>query len=315
MKTWEQIVRRVGENPAQPFALATLVQTEGSTYRKPGARCLIDSEGATLGVLSGGCLEHEIARHGARVIENATPVALSFDTRLLYGCDGRLKVLIERIPAARENGNLITQIGRALDQREVCRVRTCFENGPLGSELVTANVLVAETPGVLIDIIPVPVRLLLFGAGPEIEPLTNLAATLGWIVEHFRHPSELSDDFRIDAQTAALVMNHNFGRDLLALHRVLPLQLRYVGLLGPKKRHTELVARLYEHGLLEFEAGASNLFAPAGLDIGSEAPEEIALSIASEIAAVLAGRGGGFLRERKSDVHATNLIAAGNEAA
>jgi xanthine/CO dehydrogenase XdhC/CoxF family maturation factor len=54
----------------------------------------------------------------------------------------------------------------------------------------------------------------------------------------------------------------------------------------------------------------------AGLDIGSEAPEEIALSIVSEVAAVLANRCGGFLREHKSDIHATITIAvAGGEAA
>jgi xanthine dehydrogenase accessory factor len=313
MKTWQQIVRRVAENPAHPFALATLVQTEGSTYRRAGARCLIDSKGATIGVLSGGCLEDEIARHGMRVIADDIPALLSFDTRLLYGCDGRLKVLVEPIPAAGENGNLITWISRALEQREVCRVRVCFEGGPLGSELVPTDVLLAEEPGVLIDIIQPPVRLLLFGTGPEIEPLTNLATTLGWIIEHFRHPSELSDDFRPDAQTAALVMNHNFGRDLLALDRLMRLPLRYIGLLGPRKRHAELLARLSEHS--DFDMRLKNLFAPAGLDIGSEAPEEIALAIVSEVAAVLSDRRGGFLRERQIGIQRANIVAAGGEAA
>jgi len=126
-------------------------------------------------------------------------------------------------------------------------------------------------------------------------------------------PSELGDHFRPDAQTAALIMNHNFGRDLLALDRLLPFRLRYVGWLGPKKRHAELLARLGEYRPLDFNGGARNLFAPAGLDIGSEAPEEIALSITSEIAAVLSDRRGGFLRERKSDIHRT--AAAGAEAA
>jgi len=56
------------------------------------------------------------------------------------------------------------------------------------------------------------------------------------------------------------------------------------------------------------------LFAPAGLDIGSEAPEEIALSITSEIAAVLSNRRGGSLRERKSDIHAINAVAGGEAA-
>src|SRR6266478_5221577 len=314
MKALQQIIRRVAENPSRPWALATLVQTEGSTYRKPGARMLIDSDGGTLGVLSGGCLEEEIARHGRKVIDDNSPIVLSFDTKRLYGCDGQLKILVEPLPAAGQNGNLITQIGRLLATRTVCRIRVCFEGRTLGSELLTANALLTEQPGILIDTVPPPVRLLLFGTGPEIKPITQLAANLGWVVERFGHPSEFPEDFRTDAQTAVLVMNHNFGRDLLALDRVLPLDLRYVGLLGPKNRHSELLGRLSEYQPLHFDAGTRNLYAPAGLDIGSEAPEEIALAIASEVAAVLSDRCGGFLRERRSDNHRT-IAAAGGEAA
>ena len=94
MKALQQIIKRVAENPAQPWALATLVQTEGSTYRKPGARLLVERNGETLGVLSGGCLEEEIGRYGQDVSATGSPVLLSFDTRRLYGCDGRLKILI-----------------------------------------------------------------------------------------------------------------------------------------------------------------------------------------------------------------------------
>ena len=314
MKALQQIIQRVAGNPSRSWALATLVQTEGSTYRKPGARLLVDSDGGTLGVLSGGCLEDQIARSGQKVIDDASPVLLSFDTKLLYGCDGQLKILVEPLPAAGQNGNLITEIGRLLRNREVCRIRTCFEGDTLGSELLASDVLLAEQPGVLIDTVPLPVRLLLFGTGPEIEPITQLAGNLGWVAECFGHPSELAEDFRPDAQTAALVMTHNFGRDLLALDRIRPLQLRYIGLLGPRKRHAELLARLSEYRPLDFDAEVKTLFAPAGLDIGSEAPEEIALSIVSEVAAVLSDRCGGFLRERRSDNHRT-IAAAGGEAA
>src|SRR5437016_1177718 len=314
MKELQQIIRQVADNPTRSWALATLVQTEGSTYRKPGARLLIDSDGATLGVLSGGCLEEEIGRLGQKVIANGTPMLLSFDTKRLYGCDGQLKILVEALPAAEPNGNLITKIHRVLRNREVCRVRTCFEGDTLGSELLASDVLLAEQPGVLIDTVPLPVRLLLFGTGPEIEPITQLAGNLGWVAECFGHPSELAEDFRPDAQTAALVMTHNFGRDLLALDRIRPLQLRYVGLLGPRKRHAELLARLSEYRPLDFDAEVKTLFAPAGLDIGSEAPEEIALSIVSEVAAVLSERRGGFLRERRSDIN-TTIPFAGGEAA
>ena len=312
MKALLQIIDRVAKNPAQPWALATLVQTAGSTYRKPGARLLVDLSGGTLGVLSGGCLEEEIGHRGKMVIENGSPAVLSFDTKRLYGCDGQLKILVERIPAAGENGNLITKIGRLLERRELCRVRILFEGDVMGSNLLASDALVSEQPGVLIDTVPLPVRLLLFGTGPEIEPITHLCGNLGWIVERFGHPLELPEDFRPDTQSAALVMTHNFGRDLLALDRLLPLRLRYIGLLGPRKRHAELLARLIEYRTLDSSAEFNNLFAPAGLDIGSEAPEEIALSIVSEVAAVLSGRRGGFLRERRDDIQA--IIAVAREA-
>jgi xanthine/CO dehydrogenase XdhC/CoxF family maturation factor len=85
-------------------------------------------------------------------------------------------------------------------------------------------------------------------------------------------------------------------------------------LLGPRKRHAELLARWSEHRLLDFDAGLKNLFAPAGLDIGSEAPEEIALAIVSEVAAVLSNRMGGFLRERRNDPHTITTTVSGAAA-
>src|ERR1700716_76209 len=122
MKELQQIIQRVADNPTCSWALATLVQTEGSTYRKPGARMLVDSDGGTLGVLSGGCLEEDVGRHGQKVIADNSPIVLSFDTKRLYGCDGQLKILIEPLPAAGQKGNLITQMGWLLGNRDVCRV-------------------------------------------------------------------------------------------------------------------------------------------------------------------------------------------------
>jgi xanthine dehydrogenase accessory factor len=314
MKTLQKIIERVAEYPAQPWALATLVQTRGSTYRKAGARLLVDPNGATLGFLTGGCLEEEIGRQGRDVIRDGSPVLLSFDTRRLYGCDGLLKILLEPLAPAGENGNLITHIGRSLRSRDVCRVRTCFEGTTLGSDFLPADAFLAERRGVFIDTLQLPVRVLLFGTGPEIEPITQLGKALGWTVERFDHPFELAQDFRSDTQTAAVVMNHNFGRDFLSLHRLLPLQLRYVGLLGPKKRHAEILAQLSEYAVVDFNRALDNLFAPAGLDTGSEAPEEIALSIVAEIATVLSSRVGGFLRERGANIH-VKATTVGGEAA
>src|SRR5260370_41867221 len=109
MKALQQIVKRVAETPSQRWAVATLVQTEGSTYRMPGARLLVERNGKTLGVLSGGCLEEEIGRYGQDVIATGSPVLLSFDTRRPYGCDGRLKILFETVSAAERDCDLITE--------------------------------------------------------------------------------------------------------------------------------------------------------------------------------------------------------------
>jgi xanthine dehydrogenase accessory factor len=270
MKSLTQILQRACTERTSLWALATLVRTHGSTYRKAGARLLVDASGETTGVLSGGCLEEEIAKHGQGVIETGEPALLHFDTRRLFGCDGKLEVFVERIPPASTEGNILTAIAAHLAERRTCRVRTKFAGTDKGSSMLAPHALVAEEDNTFIHTIPLPIRLLLFGTGPEIPPLQELAGPLGWLVHSFAHPSDLPDDFRADEQTAAVAMTHNFGRD---------------------------------------PAWLASLHAPAGLDIGSEAPEEIALSIISEIAAVLAGRNAGFLRGRATAIHAVPLSA------
>ena len=79
------------------------------------------------------------------------------DTKRLYGCDGLLKILVEALCAAEPNGNL-TETGRLLKNRELCRVRTCFVGDTLGSDLLPTDVLLAERRGILIDTVPLPVR-------------------------------------------------------------------------------------------------------------------------------------------------------------
>ena len=85
-----------------------------------------------------------------------------------------------------------------------------------------------------------------------------------------------------DDWIAAIVKSHNYGRDFAALEKLLPMNLRYVGLIGPRKRRDQLMNHLLD---LEVTINAG-FFAPAGLELGAETPEEIALSI---VAASYAG--------------------------
>lgn len=314
MKELRQIIERVRRDRDRAWVLATLVETRGSTYRKPGARMLVDDTGATVGVLSGGCLEEEIAQHAMGVLQDEAPRVIEFDTRRLYGCDGKVRILLERIPPAGAAGNLLSHLGDQLDMRQICRLSSCHEGPGSGTRLLAPDELVSERSGTFLHTVPLPVRMLVFGAGPEITPLLQLALALDWLTLPFTHATDLAEDFAGDAQTVALIMTHKFGRDLAVLHRVLPLQLPYVGLLGPRRRHQQLLDELLSRSP-EIAQHLTSLHSPAGLDLGSESPEEIALSIVSEVAAVLAQRHGGHLRDRATPIHLADQGFAESEAA
>ena len=303
MKAFQQILAAATATGARghPWCLATLVHREGSSYRLPGARLLVHPDGGTLGVLSGGCLEEEIGKRGREVMDNNEPQLLFFDTRKLFGCDGRLSVYLENIPAAGEAGNFLTEIAARISRRSLCRVSVPYaDRRP--STVLPDKALVVEREGTFVQTLSLPPRLLVFGNGPEIGPLKAFGRGLGWEIIQHHHPDGLPLDFTADSATAAVVMTHQFGRDLAALDRLLPLGLPYLGLLGPKRRHAELLRRFTEFRELQPE-WLETLHAPAGLDIGSEAPEEIAFSIIGEAAAVLAHRRGGFLREAAGTIH------------
>jgi xanthine/CO dehydrogenase XdhC/CoxF family maturation factor len=107
-----------------------------------------------------------------------------------------------------------------------------------------------------------------------------------------------------DPWTAAIVKSHNYGRDFVALQKLLPLNLPYVGLIGPRKRRDQLMNALLDLGVT-INAG---FFSPAGLDLRAETPEEIALAIVAEIQRVFANGSGHSLRERKISIHGAPLV-------
>ncbi|UCF68682.1 MAG: XdhC family protein [Acidobacteriota bacterium] len=154
------------------------------------------------------------------------------------------------------------------------------------------------------------VALWIFGAGADVPPLVEAASALGWSVSVIDDrplrldPARFGRDVRlihasrgsleelpgVDDATAALVSTHSFARDAAWLAALLGIELPYLGLVSSRKRRESLLGALPA-------AARQRLHAPAGLDIGSETPQEIALAIVAEIRAVLAGRAGGLLRD------------------
>ena len=129
-----------------PLVLATVVATRGSTYRKAGAQMLIGPGGRYEGILSGGCLEGDLAAHAASVLETGTPRMVRYDNGgdddLLWGlgagCEGGMDVWLVRLdPAA--NWEPLATLSRHFEQRVHARYAFVLEsaapNLPVGSTL------------------------------------------------------------------------------------------------------------------------------------------------------------------------------------
>ena len=293
MREIADIVRCCQRNPAGRFALATLVRARGSSYRRPGARMLIAEGGDTAGSLSGGCLEEEVAERAREVIRTGFPTLMSFDTRRRFGCHGVIEIFLELAGAC-----LLRALSDAFHQRKTCCVSTVFEGDEnrQGSRFVEAGN--ACPHGAFVQALTPEIQLVIVGDGPDTTALRSFAATLGWRVSCVASASELTGPF--DEWTAALVETHNYGRDFAALRTLARHDLRYIGLVGPRRRRDQLLADLMDTGV---RPGA-NLFAPAGLDLGADSPEQIALAIVAEIQGVFAGGSLEALRERSAPIHA-----------
>ncbi|HEY0368198.1 MAG TPA: XdhC family protein [Chthoniobacterales bacterium] len=271
-----QIARLVVRRPNESFALATLVATTGSSYRRPGARMLIASDGERAGSLSAGCLEDEVAAAAQEVIATGESRVTTFDTRRRFGCSGSIDILIERV-----SNDLLGQLARAVATRSVFTLET--------------------TCGFVQEIEPT-IRLLVIGSGPDGVALIEQAKLLDW--ETILIESIADWDGEFDRWTAAIVATHNYGRDCAALRHLLPLGLKYLGVIGPRRRRDEMLNDALDAGATV----TSQLFAPAGLHLAAETPAEIALSIAAEIQATFRAASGVSLSKRNAPIHEPVLV-------
>jgi xanthine/CO dehydrogenase XdhC/CoxF family maturation factor len=168
-----------------------------------------------------------------------------------------------------------------------------------------------------VEVLEPPPRLLICGAGHDAIPLVRFASGIGWRVtvtdvrdaflnaERFPEavafsdidPARVAELVEPRLRTYALLMSHNYLRDIDYLRSLLDVRLEYLGALGPRKRTIQLLRELDRVDAID------RLHAPAGLDIGAEGPEEVAWAIVAEMLAVRRGRGGGFLRDRRAPIH------------
>jgi xanthine dehydrogenase accessory factor len=203
---------------------------------------------------------------------------------------------------------LIKDAEKVLEERQ-----SAFKN------YVTAGINITA----FIEIIQPVISLVIFGAGNDVQPLARMASILGWNVTMI-HGKQFGtgnlqidgsckvvlskagnalDHVDLDNRTVFVLMTHNYNYDYQVMRELLQKDVAYIGVLGPAKKVARMTEELKNEGMTVTELNQTRIHAPVGLDIGAETPEEIALSVLSEIKAVLAGRKGGSLKDHTDTIH------------
>jgi xanthine dehydrogenase accessory factor len=343
-------------------ALATVVQVEGSSYRRPGARMLICEDGQLTGAISGGCLEGDALRKALLAIQQQENKLVTYDSTdeddakfgIQLGCNGIVYILFEPIDSKnifnpiillklleerRENAvigtlfsltdkhqpgtqllyrkeNLHTNLALNIKEQLISYAAEAFNNK---SSIIKTHAEYGQTLNILLDYITPPIAIILGGAGNDVQPLVEIASVLGWHITvadgrpaHatfarfpkadrilVSKPEALLQQIEIDQQTAFVLMSHNYNYDLAMLDYLMKENVTYIGVLGPKKKLSRMLLELQ----INKDRNLSHVYGPVGLDIGAETAEEIAISIVSEIKAVLSGRSGNTLKDKLTGIH------------
>jgi xanthine dehydrogenase accessory factor len=318
-----------------PSVLATLVSVQGSSYRRPGARLLVRSDDTRIGSISGGCLEEDLMARAHKVANTGVADAVVYDTTsendLVWGvglgCHGIVRVLLESVPPHPRWAQTLVENFEARRTTRLIVYHGDRSIEPLGTNVAPAtNACGADA---FIEEIAPPRHLAVFGAGNDARPVVRLAKELGWRVtvadprpafatkERFPEANEvilgtaaeLPAKVRLDADSLAVVMTHHYIHDVPLLRNLIAQPVRYLGLLGPKKRAEKIMADIAAAGFTPTAEQSARLHAPVGLDIGADAPEQVALAMIAEMQAVLSDRSARPLRERTTPIHDASAIA------
>ena len=243
------------------------------------------------------------------------------------GCGGAVVVLLERGTAAER---VLEALGRSVQERSTCVIITNLDATHAGTELIVNDAgepLYSREPddeawtlaraalasrtsqhreGFFVEYVEPPPALFVFGAGDDTQPLVTFASQLGWHItvadgrSHLARPERFPLAARVGGlreildspgpRDAVVVMTHSYEQDREILRALLPRELRYLGILGPRRRTQHLIDALAPELGLAPGSCMERLHTPVGLDIGAHSPATIALSIAAGLQAVFAGR-------------------------
>lgn len=294
--------------------LCTVLSTYGSAPRAPGAMLVARADGQYIGSLSGGCIEEafldSLARGELRAPAQIVRYGESDDERqrLRLPCGGILQVLVEhRAPDERWAVHLQELYDALLGQRRLVRDLDLSSGAfMLVPDDQGGEVTRVETERVRVRIGPA-LRLILAGLSPVAEYCASFARAIGCeviacdprqemrerslegITFHPLLPSEFIAAGHCHEATAVVALTHDPRIDDLALMEAVHTPAFYIGAMGSRKTSAQRAERLARVGGLS-EQQIARIHMPIGLDLGSKAPAEIALSVVADVLRVYHGK-------------------------
>ena len=237
-------------------ALATIIAHEGAAPRKDAVKMLVSEDGDQIGNVGGGLVEADVVRRAKEVMDTGKPKLLSFD---LSGIDHDERALVC-------GGSMQIYIDPVLPDPEL----VVFGAGHVAKAVAEAAA-------------PVGFRIIVLDdrakyATPERFP----GAKVILVKDSENWESEL-DGLNLTSSSYVFVATQRPKTDRACLRRTLLSPARYIGMLGSLTKTKILLDALQNEGV--DSAQFQRIFIPAGLDIGSETPEEIAASILPELIA------------------------------
>ena len=297
-------VLKNAQQKQQPLLQIKVVETEGSSYRKTGARMLIDETGTQFDLVSGGCLETHLSRHAAKVFRHGKPTLLTYDFadvnapdwQVSLGCKGKVVLLLEKLSTSNHYSGLSLYLeGRQAQKPSWLRTNLHNSFSSLHWQLPQHC-----QDHIIEPITPAP-KLLIIGTGADTDAVIHLAQSLDFSVQiigcqsqslhAFQHrfpivanpvlaemvtPKQLDAYLHEHPQDYVLLMTHNQDLDADYLNQHSIHKPSIVGLLGPESRKQNVLSKLSR-------SIPANLVAPIGLDLGGHGTHAVALSVMAQL--------------------------------
>jgi xanthine dehydrogenase accessory factor len=305
-----------------PVAIATVVDTERSAPRQPGAALAVSEGGDVAGSVTGGCVEPAVYGEAREVLAGGAPrlktYGIADEEAFEVGlpCGGTVQIFVDRLEpelvapiaeAVREERPIALEIKISGEDAGAKRLVGPDDEGPAAELLARGETGIVDTPEGQIFVSSFAPRpnMYVFGAIDHAAALATVGRYLGFRVtvcdarskfvtpERFpdvdelviEWPDKFLENAPVDERTAVCVLTHDHKFDIPVLKVALRTPAGYIGAMGARRTNEERAERLRAEGVTDDEI--ARIHAPIGLKIGSRSPEEVAVAIAAQIVQVM----------------------------